>query len=72
MGEEVRDAKRKRHDGERASAALERKRKGRGWQMLSAKVKNRLISPIGFIAPRAVLSEAHASRALTAGKDSSH
>jgi hypothetical protein len=52
----------------KASAARERKRKGRGWQTLSVKVKIRLASPIGFIVPWAVLSGAHAPRALTAGK----
>jgi hypothetical protein len=54
---------------ERASATRERKRKGRGWQTLRVKVRICLASPIGFIAPRAVLSGAHAPHALTVGKN---
>jgi hypothetical protein len=69
MGEGARNAKRKWRDGERASAALERKRKGRRWRTLSVKVKIRFASPIGFIAPQAMLSGAHAPHALTAGKN---
>jgi hypothetical protein len=48
MGEGARNAKRKWRDGKRAGAALERKRKGRGWRMLSVKVKIRLASPLAL------------------------
>jgi hypothetical protein len=44
IGEGARNAERKLYDGKRASAALERKRKGRGWQTLSVEVKIRLAS----------------------------
>jgi hypothetical protein len=69
MGEGARNAKRKLCNGKRASAALERKHKGRGRQTLSVTVKIHLASPIGFIVSRGVLSGAHAPRALTAGKN---
>jgi hypothetical protein len=49
MGEGARNAKRKLCNSKRASAALERKHKGRGRQTLSVKVKIHLASPIGFI-----------------------
>jgi hypothetical protein len=46
IGEGVWSAKRELCDGERASAALGRKRKGRGRQTLSVEVKIRLASPL--------------------------
>jgi hypothetical protein len=45
-GEEAWSAKRELRDGEGASAALGRERKGRGRRMLSAEVKIRLASPL--------------------------
>jgi hypothetical protein len=69
VGEGARNAKQEWRDGDIASAALERKPKERRWQTLSVKVKIRFASPIGFIAPRVVLSGAHAPRAITAGKN---
>jgi hypothetical protein len=44
IGEGTRSVERELCNGERASAALGRKRKGRGWQTLSVKVKIRLAS----------------------------
>jgi hypothetical protein len=44
IGEGTRSAGRELCDGKRASAALERKRKGRGRQTLSVRGKNRLAS----------------------------
>jgi hypothetical protein len=43
-GEGMRSTGRELCDGKRAGAALERKRKGRGWQTLSVRGKNRLAS----------------------------
>jgi hypothetical protein len=52
VGEEAWSTKRELCDGEGASAALGRKRKGRERQTLSVEVKIRLASPLGFIDPR--------------------
>jgi hypothetical protein len=53
VGEEAWGAKRELCNGEGASEALGRKRKGQGRQMLSVEVKIRLKSPpLGFIDPR--------------------
>jgi hypothetical protein len=52
VGEEAWSAKRELCDGEGESAALGRKRKGRGQHTLSVEVKIRLAPPLGFIDPR--------------------
>jgi hypothetical protein len=69
VGEGARNAKQEWRDGERASAALERKPKERRGANTKCEGKNPLRLPLGFIAPRAVLSEARAPRTLTAGKN---
>jgi hypothetical protein len=46
IGEGTRSVERELCDGERASAALGRKRKGRGRQTLSVEVKILLASPL--------------------------
>jgi hypothetical protein len=51
IGEGARSAERELCDGERASAALERRRKGRGRQTLNVEVKIRLAPSFGFIDP---------------------
>jgi hypothetical protein len=51
IGEGARSVKQMLCGGEGASAALGRKRKGRGRQTLSVEVKIRLASPLGFIDP---------------------
>jgi hypothetical protein len=69
VGEGTKSVKQERCAGVKVRAARERKRKRQGRRTLSVKVKIRFTSPIRFIAPRVVLSGAHAPRALTAGKD---
>jgi hypothetical protein len=69
VDEETKSVKQERCAGVKAITARGRKRKRQGWRTLSMKVKIRFASPIGFITPRAVLSRAHAPRALTAGKN---
>jgi hypothetical protein len=69
VGERTRSAEQERCAGAKASAARERKCKGRRRRMLRARVKKTTSPPsIGFIDPRDVLSRAHALHALTTGK----
>jgi hypothetical protein len=72
IGEEARSMKQVLCSGEGVSAALGRKRKGRGRNTLSFEVKIRLASPSDLQIHGATLPGMHALRALTAGERPSH
>jgi ribosomal protein L19E len=70
IGEGTQSVEQERCASEKANAARERKRKGRGRQTLSARGKNPpRLPPLDLWIQGAVLSGVHSPHALTAGKN---